>query len=101
MIELRFPESSIPLDPLECPAHRGGIDRGAPDAPTPFHRRAAGPLEHVDVLRDGRQRHVEASGELADRSVAEGEAGEDLAPRRVGERGEGRVQHERMVNHVV
>lgn len=29
LIELRFPESSIPLDPFECPAHRGRVYRCA------------------------------------------------------------------------
>ncbi len=65
-------------------------------------RREPGALEHADVLGDGRQRHVEPAGELADGMIAGGEPGEDFAPGRIGEGGERDVESlHAMVNHLV
>jgi hypothetical protein len=59
-------------------------------------------LEDADVFRDGRQRHVEAAGELADGVFAGREAREDFASRGIRE-GEERVVERVcvMVNHLV
>ena len=67
----------------------------------PLDAGEAGALQDVHVLGDGGERHVEAGGELADRALPFGELGEDVAPRGVGECGEGGVERVGLVNHVV
>ena len=99
MLELRFPELPVGRDPIERAAHWIGGERGSSHASVSLDGCESGPLEHAHVLGHGRQRHVEAAGELADRPVAGCETGEDLAPCGIGERGEGRVQVG--VNHMV
>ncbi len=101
MIELRFPESPIVLDPLERAAHRRRAQRRAPNSTFLLHGRELGALEHAHVLGDGGERHVESRGELADRAVAGGEAREYVAPRGVGEGKERVVERSGMVNHTV
>src|SRR6187397_1494273 len=49
-------------------------------------------LEHAEVLGDCRLAHVEGCGEVLDRRLALGEAGQDRAPRRVREGGECRAE---------
>jgi len=100
-VELRFPESPVFRDPRECVAHRRGTERCAAHAPLLLDGREPGALQHAHVLRDGWERHVESRRDLADRQDASGEAGEDVAPRGVGESGEGVVERPGTVNHVV
>jgi hypothetical protein len=50
------------------------------------------PLEHRDVLLHRGERHLVAGRQLADRRVGVHHAGEDVAPRRVGERAEQLVE---------
>ena len=47
-----------------------------------------GPLQHLEVLRDSGQAHVERRRELCDRRLTAGEAGKDGPSRRIGEGGE-------------
>lgn len=47
----------------------------------------AGGLEHLDVLRDCVERHVETLGDVGDVRGAAGQPLDDGAPRRIGERG--------------
>src|SRR5215470_7028412 len=49
----------------------------------------AGPFQHLDVFRDRRKLHLERLGELVDGCAAFCEAGEDRAPCRVSQGGEG------------
>ncbi len=63
-----------------------------------------GRLEDAQVLEDGRQRHVERLGQLADRRPAAGQPRQHGAARRVGERAKHRVQpgfliHNQLVNY--
>ena len=59
-------------------------------------------LEHLDMLGRRRERHRERFGKLADGALAHGEFAEHLAPRRIAERVEDRVEPMRiMFNHVV
>ena len=60
----------------------------------------AGPLEHLEVLGDGGERHVERAGEVADRPLALGEHVEHPPPRLAGERVEHLVERD-VLNHVV
>jgi hypothetical protein len=52
----------------------------------------AGVLEHAQVLGHRLHADRERSRELVDGRLAVGEAGKDRAPRRIGERGEGRAE---------
>ncbi len=52
----------------------------------------AGALQHLEVPGNGGERNVEGTGELAGRGFAARQPGEDGAPRRVGERGEGAIE---------
>ncbi len=101
MIELRFPEPAIALDPLQRSAHRRGRQRGAPDTALTLDRRETRTLEHAHMLRHGWQRHVEPRRELADRPVASRESREDLPPRRISECSERAIEQLGMVNHTV
>jgi hypothetical protein len=64
-----------------------------------------GALEHGHVLLDGCERHVVPRGQLGDGRVGVHHPGQDVAPGRVGERGEQLVQGLRrrlsIYNHLV
>lgn len=92
---------TISLDPLGGVPEWRGTKRGASHAAIAAHDGETGTLQHPHVLRDRGEGHVEPPGELADRLLAGGEAREDLAPRRIGERAERAVEGALMVNHSV
>jgi hypothetical protein len=52
----------------------------------------AGPLEHLEVLRDRGLRHGKRLCELVHGGCARGQPGEDGAPCRIGKRCEGGVE---------
>jgi hypothetical protein len=91
---------SVLLDPRLRVAHRRGGQGGVPGPPLAAHASKAGALEHADVLRDRRQRHVESTGELGDGPLTGGQSRQDLASGRVGERPERRIEL-LLVNHMV
>jgi hypothetical protein len=88
-------------DPRERVAHRHGVERRTPHASFLLDRREPGALQHAHVLGDGGERHREACGELADGAITGSETREDVAPRGVGEGGEGEVEGFGTVNHMV
>ena len=96
-----LPESAVPGDPFRGVAHRRRDQRRSPDATITAHGRESRALQHPHVLRDRRQRHVEARREIADRALALREPRQDGAARRVRECGECRVERPWMVNHMV
>ena len=71
------------------------------DAPLALPHEEAGVFQNAKMFGDCRQRHLERLGELADCPLAEREAGQDRAARRIAERGEGGVERMRIVNHLV
>src|SRR5687767_2962490 len=116
---LRLQRAQIALQPVEPPLpevaivrHPVGhfLQRCWGDAAGPPLRFAAlrdqtGPLEDLEVARDGGEADVERLGELIHRRLAGGETREDGAPRRVsegGERGAESVWHvvNRCVNYL-
>jgi len=83
----------ITVEPLHGVFHRGGLERAAHGASRLASRDEAGVAQHVEVLHDSRQRHRKRLRQLADgKTVVVVQAGQQRAPRRVGERGKGVVQ---------
>jgi hypothetical protein len=70
LIELKLPELTVSLDPRLRVAHRRSDQRRATYTTLAPDASEAGPLQHVNVLRHGRQRHVEPAGEFGDRMLA-------------------------------
>ena len=93
-VEARIPQLAVLLQPVGHVLQRARLNLARP------RLRLAGPqdqptaLEHLDVLRDGLDRHVERLGELVDRRGPRRQPGEDRAPRRIGE---GRVGGAEMI----
>src|SRR5437867_12900715 len=54
-----FPEAPIPLGPLGDLPERPSLEPGGPPLPLPAPRDQPRPLEHLQVLRDGPQAHLE------------------------------------------
>jgi hypothetical protein len=101
LIELRFPERAIALDPFDRAAHRRRGEARMADSPGLLDMRETGALQNTHVLRDGRQRHREAGRELADRDVACRQTGQNLAARWISQREERGVERLGTVNHMV
>src|SRR6058998_1589747 len=84
-------------------AHSGGPARDTPDrlriegdmvlAAYPRAPHQPGALEHLHVLRDGVERHVEGLGEIGYARGALRQLLDDLSARRVRERREGEVEN--------
>jgi hypothetical protein len=96
-----LPEPAVPLHPDGGLAHRSCDEVRDADTSLPANGGEPRSLEHADMLGDRGQRHREAAGQLADRPLPAGEAGQDLAPRTIGEGGEGAVELRLTVNHMV
>jgi len=91
-VEALLPELAGLVEPVGSLLHRfrgqGAADHSAllfaPDQPRV--------LQDCEVLHEPWKRHREGARELGDRAAAGGERGHDLPARRVGERGENRVE---------
>lgn len=70
-----------------------------PSADGAFHE--PGPLERLDVLRRGGQRHAVRCGQLADGLFALRETLEHGAPGGVAERSEDEIESRMLFNHMV
>ena len=88
-IEPLFPEPAIFLEPVVGFLERARLDPAGPHLRVAAARDQAGALEHLQMLGDRRQAHVERLGELQHRRFAEREPRKDGAPRRVGKGREG------------
>src|SRR5687768_3443456 len=88
-VEAYVPEAAVPLQPLRCVPERLAAQPRRPQLRGAGALDETGALEHAQVLRDGLDAHRERLRQLADRRLAVGQAREDRAARRVGERGEG------------
>jgi hypothetical protein len=81
--------------------NRPGIERDAVNSSVALPHEQAGFFQNAKVFRNRGQRHVERLGELADRPLTERQPGEDRAPRRIAEGGEGGVERIEIVNQLV
>src|SRR5688500_8453060 len=87
-IEAQLPHAAITLHPIgDVLEGRQGELTGTPLRLAPA-RDEARALEHLEVLRDSGQAHVEGLSQFRHGALARRQAGEDRAPSRVGERGE-------------
>src|SRR3954471_15251834 len=84
----RLPRPGAGLHPRDGVVERVGLHPARPPLRGAAAHDEPRPLEHLQVPRDGREAHRQRLGELADRRLALGEAGQDRAARRIGERGE-------------
>src|SRR5579863_5430448 len=87
-IEPLFPVSTIVFEPIDSILQWRRLQpAGAPLRVTSTCDEPA-TLQDLEVPGDGGQRYVERLGEIVDGCLSRGEAREDGAPRRIGERGE-------------
>ena len=84
------PRRAAPAVPPRHEVERLGLQMGAGQAAyaSTMNRASPASCEHPEVLRDRLESHVVRRGQLAHRGVAHREPGDDVAPGRVGERGE-------------
>jgi len=86
------PEPAVALDPLGGAAKRRAHEAAPAHAAVALDPGQSRSLQDANVLGDRGEGDREVAGQLADRGLAAGEAGEDGAAGRVGERGEGPVE---------
>jgi hypothetical protein len=92
-VEIIGPEALVAVEPVHRLLHRFRGEPACDDAAGLLACDQACIRQHVEMLHDRRQRHVERPGELADRKrVAVGKPREQCAPCRISERGKGLVQ---------
>ena len=91
-VELLFPVQPVPLDPGRGLAHRPSDEPAAPHAPVAAPADEPGALEHPQMLGNRGQAHGEWPRQFSDGRFAGGEARDDRAAGRVGERGERGVE---------
>src|SRR5262245_48061564 len=88
-IETLLPDAPILLQPVGGVLEWTRLEPAGPPLRLTTAGDQAGALQHLEVLGDGGQAHREGRGQLHDRDLTRGEAGEDRAPGGVGEGGEG------------
>ena len=94
-IELGFPEGAVLTDPGRGIFHGIGRQAAAVNAPVNLAAQQSRRFQHAQVLGYRRQRHFKRLGQLRHRGFAASQAGQDGAPRGVGERAKGGIQPRR------
>jgi hypothetical protein len=90
------------VEPVERPRERGAREVHAVQPPVALAHHEPRALEHAHVPRDGRRRHLERLGELADGGRAGRKALQHMAASGVGERREHGVERvDVTINHMV
>src|SRR5579884_1774443 len=82
----------VALDPLRGQLQRLPLQPAGPPLRLPAAGDQPGSFEHLEVLGDGLEADRERLGQLVDRRLAVGEAGEDRPTGRVRQRGEGEAE---------
>src|SRR5204863_7742822 len=89
LVHSGLPRQLARLHPLDCLVARVGSQPAWPPLSLPAADDQSRALEHLEVARDRRPAHRERLRQLVRGRLALGEAGQDRAARRIGERGEG------------
>src|SRR6516225_4077573 len=89
LVEAGLPDGPVAFSPGRDLLERCRVQGARPVLGSLAPHDQPGPFQHLDVLRDGRKRHLERLGELVDGRPAFGEAGEDRPPSRAGQGGKG------------
>src|SRR5687767_13362446 len=92
LLEALLPVRAVLADPLGDVAERLRAQAARPPLRLPSLLDQPGSLEHPQVLGDRRLAQVERRGELGDRCLAAGEAGQDGAPGWIGQGREDRAE---------
>ena len=101
-IQPRFPEQPVAFEPVPGFPHRAGSEHAIDHTALFLALDEPGVLEHVQVLHESRQRHVERPCKLGHRAPAANERRQYAPARRVGQGREHRVEARRsIVNHKV
>src|SRR2546421_9045320 len=87
-----LPEAAVPLGPLGHLFERSRFEPSRAPLALPAPRDQPCPLQHLQVLRDGREAHLERLRQLLDRGHPSGQPRQDRSPGRIGERCKGGVQ---------
>src|SRR5213592_1566671 len=72
-----LPEAAVPLGPLGDLLQRSCLEPGGPPLPLPASRDQPRALQHLQVLRDRREAHLEGLGQLGDGSLPRRQPRED------------------------
>src|SRR3990172_915993 len=83
-IEPGFPMPAVTFHPIGHVAEGLGLEPAGSPLGIAAPGDQPGPLEHLEVLRDGGETHRERLRQLGDRGLAPGEARQNRAPRGVG-----------------
>src|SRR5919198_1307805 len=100
-LEALLPEAAVVLEPARGGGGGVGLEPAARRAALSGTPHQARPLQHAQVLGNGRPGDREGLGQVADGAVAVGEPGQDGAARGVAEGGVDRVQAGNIGNHMV
>src|SRR6266542_3634041 len=87
-----LPEAAVPLGPVGDLLEWPSLEPGGPPLPLPAPRDEPRPLEHLQVLRDRRQAHLERLRQLGDGGLPRRQPPENRPPRGIRESPEGAVQ---------
>src|ERR1700722_13164948 len=90
--EVAFPPFAVTREPAACLRERFCFQAARPSLSVPATRNEPRALEHLEVLGDRRLAHRKRRCQLEDRCVTGCQSREDRPARRVGERGECRVE---------
>jgi hypothetical protein len=97
-VEAAFPERPPLPNPLVGDAQTVGVEVASADPTVLLGAYEAAALQNLKVLHDGRERHVERSGEISGRARRDAEPLHDGAARRIPE-GVEDLADARMVKH--
>src|SRR5262249_773478 len=91
-LEGSLPELAVQFQPLRGLGQWGGFQFAPPALSILSSRDQSGALQHFEVLGDRRLGHGKRLSQLIYRSLARCQPRQNRAPRRIGQRGEDRIQ---------
>src|SRR5690349_1088151 len=98
-VEPAFPGRDMSAKPVIGAPKHPWREGACPYAPGFLRRDEAAAFEYANMLQHRRQADLEGLGEFADRGVSQAQAGDNRAPGRIGEGGEGQAQAMLIVCH--